>query len=166
MCKTWDYSKVDDPANLGELDLIYSYFLVDVEIVINDTIFLISGDVYVTLVDIALGLRHVAEDISRGNNSTLHFAEHDEVLQFLRTGDGILVGSSTKPLRAKVETEELLDGIAAFLRSAYSALTEEVAGLRNNLMVRAIVAPWSEGDPLEKDEMTDPDSVIFPGEVE
>ncbi|WP_433656568.1 hypothetical protein ACQPW1_35340 [Nocardia sp. CA-128927] len=164
--KTWDYSKVADPANLGELNLIYSYFLVDVEIVINDTMFLISGDMYVTLVDIAVGLRHVAENISRGKNSTLSFAEHDEVLQFLRTGDGILVGSSTKPLRAKVETEELLDGINAFLRSAYSALTEEVAGLRNNLMVQKIIAPWSEGDPLEEDEMTDPDSVIFPGEVE
>lgn len=148
------------------MDLIYSYFLVDIEIVMNDITFFSKGDIHVTLVDIALGLRRVAENISREKNSTLSFAEHDEVLHFLRTGDGILVGSSTKPLRAKVETEELLDGIAAFLRSAYSALTEAAAGLRNNVMVQEIITPWSEGDPLAEDEMIDPDSVVFPGELE
>ncbi|MEW1640156.1 hypothetical protein AB0469_39615 [Streptomyces sp. NPDC093801] len=137
--RTWDGAKQGDPAGIAEIDLRYKYFGVNVEMVVDD-VEIISKRRFVTLVDLALSLRGVAERISRGEDAAFGFTESEEVISLRQAGDSISVSSSKKPGQASVARGELLEKISGFLQSAHSQLVEEIPELDENPVVRRIIS--------------------------
>ncbi|MEV7026542.1 hypothetical protein [Kitasatospora sp. NPDC093558] len=137
--ETWDDARRGDPSGISEGDLRYRYFGVNVEMIV-DSVEIISKRRFVTLVDLALSLRGVAERISRGEDAAFDFTESEEIISFRRAGDSISVGSSRRPGRGSVAPGELLEKISEFLKSAHSRLVEEIPGLDENVTVRRIAS--------------------------
>jgi hypothetical protein len=130
-CRTWDEAKQGDPAGIAETDLRYKYFGVNVEMVVDD-VEIISKRKFVTLVDLALSLRGVAERISRGEDAVFGFTESEEVISLRQAGDSISVSSSKNPVQASVARRELLEEISGFLQSAHLRLIEKIPELDEN----------------------------------
>ncbi|MFE0681220.1 hypothetical protein ACFW17_10480 [Streptomyces sp. NPDC058961] len=137
--RTWDGAKQGDPAGIAEIDLRYKYFGVNVVMVVGD-VEIISKRRFVTLVDLALSLRGVAERISRGEDAAFGFTESEEVISLRQAGDSISVSSSKMPGQASVARGELLETISGFLQSAHSRLVEEIPELDENPVVRRIAS--------------------------
>jgi hypothetical protein len=132
---TWDRAGQVSPATISETDLCYKYFGAQVELVV-DGVEVISGQGYVTLVDLALSLRHALHRLSSGENAAIGFTESDEVIRLQRDGHLIVITSSKHEWRVPVEREELVEAFIEFLREAHSRLTVGVPGLADNPVIR------------------------------
>ncbi|MGW0825059.1 hypothetical protein [Streptomyces sp. NPDC002845] len=132
---TWDKVRQVSPATISEMDLCYKYFGVRAELVV-DGVEVISDQGYVTLVDLALSLRHALNRLSSGEDAAIGFTENDEVIRLRREGGLVVVTSSKHEWRVPIDREELVGAFVAFLREAYSRLTEHVPGLADNPVIR------------------------------
>ncbi|MGW5292002.1 hypothetical protein [Streptomyces bacillaris] len=128
---TWDKACQVSPAAISEMDLCYKYFGVHAELVV-DGVEVVSGQGYVTLVDLALSLRHALNRLSSGEDSAIGFTENDEVIRLRRDGDLVAITSSKHEWRVSVDREELVGAFIEFLREAHSRLTEFIPGLVDN----------------------------------
>jgi len=132
---TWDKARQVSPTSISEMDLCYKYFGVRAELVV-DGVEVISGQGHVTLVDLALSLRHALNRLSLGGDAAIGFTENDEVIRLRRDGDRVVITSSKREWRVSVEREELVGAFIEFLREAHSRLTEFVPGLTDNLVIQ------------------------------
>ncbi len=80
---TWDKACQFSPSVISEIDLFYKYFGVRAELVV-DGVEVISGQGYLTLVDLALSLRHALNRLSSGEDSAIGFTENNEVIRLRR----------------------------------------------------------------------------------
>lgn len=132
---TWDKACQVSPAAISETDLCYKYFGVRVDLAV-DGVEVISGQGYLTLVDLALSLRHALSRISSEEDSAIGFTENDEVIRLRREGDRVVITSSKHDWRVSVDREELVGAFVEFLREAHSRLTGFVPGLADNPVIR------------------------------
>ncbi|MFE7129728.1 hypothetical protein ACFVIM_02600 [Streptomyces sp. NPDC057638] len=132
---TWGKACQVSPAAISEIDLCYKYFGVRVELVV-DGVEVISGQGYLTLVDLALSLRHALNRLSSGEDSAIGFTENDEVIRLRREGDRVVMTSSKHDWRVSVDREELAGAFVEFLREAHSRLTGFVPELADNPVIR------------------------------
>ncbi|MFI6285085.1 hypothetical protein ACIBCM_10045 [Streptomyces sp. NPDC051018] len=132
---TWDKACHVSPAAISEIDLCYKYFGVRVELVV-DGVEVISGQGYLTLVDLALSLRHSLNRLSSGEDSAIGFTENDEVIRLRREGDRVVITSSKHDWRVPVDREELVGSFVEFLRAAHFNLTGFIPGLADNPVIR------------------------------
>ncbi|MCW5253782.1 hypothetical protein [Streptomyces sp. SHP 1-2] len=132
---TWDKVRQVSPAAISEMDLCYKYFGVRAELVV-DGVEVISGQGYLTLVDLALSLRHALNRLSSGEDSAIGFTENDEVIRLRREGDLVVITSSKHEWRVSVDREELVGTFVEFLREAYSHLIGFAPGLADNPAIR------------------------------
>ncbi|MEV5546288.1 hypothetical protein AB0L35_09095 [Streptomyces sp. NPDC052309] len=132
---TWDKAHQVSPAAISEMDLCYKYFGVRAELVV-DRVEVISKQGYLTLVDLALSLRHALNRLSSEEDSAIGFTENDEVIRLRREGDLVVITSSKHEWRASVDREELVDAFVEFLREAHSSLTGFIPGLADNSVIR------------------------------
>ncbi|UUU44376.1 hypothetical protein [Streptomyces sp. NBC_00162] len=132
---TWDKACQVSPAAISEIDLCYKYFGVRAELVV-DEVEVISGQGYLTLVDLALSVRHALNRLSSGGDSAIGFTESDEVIRLRREGDLVVITSSKHEWRVSVDREELVGAFVEFLREAHSRLTGFVPGLAENQVIR------------------------------
>jgi hypothetical protein len=133
--KTWDSAKKGDPAAISEIDLRYKYFGVNFELVVGD-VEIVSKKRFVTLVDLTLSLSSVLERVSSGQDAAFDFTENEEVIHLRRDGDLVAVSSSTRPVQASVESEELVGEVVQFLRTAHSRLVAEIPELSANPVIQ------------------------------
>jgi hypothetical protein len=133
--KTWDSAKQGDPAAISEIDLRYKYFGVNFELVVGD-VEIVPKKRFVTLVDLALSLSSVLERISSGQDAAFDFTENEEVIHLRRDGDLVAVSSSTRPVQASAESEELVGEVVQFLRTAHSRLVAEIPELSANPVIQ------------------------------
>ncbi|WND32827.1 hypothetical protein RI578_42455 (plasmid) [Streptomyces sp. BB1-1-1] len=132
---TWDKACKVSPAAISEIDLCYKYFGVHVELVV-DGVEVISGQGYLTLVDLALSLRHALNRLSSGEDSAIGFTENDEVIRLRREENRVVITSSKHDWRVSADHEELVGVFAEFLREAHSCLIEFIPGLAVNPVIR------------------------------
>ncbi|MEU1081602.1 hypothetical protein ABZ368_15390 [Streptomyces sp. NPDC005908] len=131
---TWDKACQVSPSAISEMDLCYKYFGARAKLVV-DGVEVISGQGYLTLVDLALSLRHALNRLSLGEDSAIGFTENDEVIRLRREGDIVAITSSKHEWRVSVDREELVDAFVEFLREAYSRLTGFAPGLADNPVI-------------------------------
>ncbi|MER7080011.1 hypothetical protein [Saccharopolyspora kobensis] len=131
---TWDRATQVNPAVISEMDLCYEYFGVRAEFV-ADGVEVISGEGCVTLVDLALSLRHALNRLSSGEDSAIGFTENDEVIRLGYGGDRVVIASSKHEWRVSVDREELLGAFFEFLREVYRHLTEFIPALADNPVI-------------------------------
>ncbi|MFJ7961591.1 hypothetical protein ACIQ62_35390 [Streptomyces sp. NPDC096319] len=89
-----------------------------------------------TLVDLALSLRHALNRLSSGEDSAIGFTENDEVIRLRREGDLVAITSSNHEWRVSVDREELVGAFIEFLREAHSRLTGSIPGLVDNPVIQ------------------------------
>ncbi|MFC5266706.1 hypothetical protein ACFPJ1_31710 [Kribbella qitaiheensis] len=124
---------------LTETDLCYKYFAVAMEFDV-DGVDVVRKGRFVTLVDMALGIQYAGRRISAGEDASIGFTEHEEVIHFRRgTGDEIVATSSVRSVVAVVDGAELVGAFGMFVRDAYLRLVAECPGLVANPTVRRLV---------------------------
>jgi hypothetical protein len=139
--KTWEKIREVKAADLTETALRYEYLTVNVELVIND-VEIIPRRRNLTLVDLALSLRGVVEQISDGDDAAFDFTERAEVIRFEQLEDGICVTSTRKSFQVLVDREELVTHFKDFLQVAHGRIVNEIPDLEGNLVIGRIVADW------------------------
>ncbi len=132
---TWDDRIQADPKLVGEMDLRYKLFGVNVEMTIDD-IEIISKKKFVTLVDLALSISHATRRLSSGEDAAFGFTESAEVIRLHQDGDLISVSSSKHSWQVSLEREELMEALTEFLREAHSRLTEHLPELAENPVIQ------------------------------
>lgn len=103
-----------------------------------DEVEIISDSGHVTLVDLALSVRHALGRLALGEEASLGFTESADVIRLVRDGDLVLVSTSVDGLSASIDYVELVTSFSEFLQKAYTCLVSRAPGLARNLTIRKV----------------------------
>ncbi|MFY1598257.1 hypothetical protein [Micromonospora sp. WMMD737] len=140
--ETWRLRDGSDPATVSEMDLRYKYFGAQVDFAIDDMT-VISKVGHVTLVDLALALRHAEGRLSSGEDAAFGFTESSKVVRLEGPGPVISVRPSVSSESAQVSRQQLVPALATFRESVYQRLIVEVPGLEGNPTIQKLRSPAS-----------------------
>jgi hypothetical protein len=133
--RSWAKSLEGNPRSIKDVMLRYKFFYSQVEFSIDGVKFL-SRSSFVPLVDLALGVSGVVDDLARNSDGALDFTEHDEVIKFVVSGEDVEVASSKNPAAiAAVGKADLIDALASFVRRAHDSVVNFHPGMSENATV-------------------------------
>jgi hypothetical protein len=135
--KTWERAKDSNPITLGEMDLRYKYFGVNIELIVGD-VEIVSKTGFVTLVDLALSLTQVVQQLASGQDAAFGFTESEEVIHLRQRGDTVEVDSSSSSKHGSANREEVGQEIVRFVRAAHARLVTEIPQLSENPIIQRI----------------------------
>lgn len=133
--RSWAKSLEGDARSIKEVMLQYKLFYSQVEFSIDGVKFL-SKSSFVPLIDLAIGMSHVADRLVENSNGALDFTEHDEVIKFVVSGESVQVDSSKNPAAtASAKKAELIDAMASFVGRVHDSVVTFCPAMSENATV-------------------------------
>lgn len=134
----------EDVVTATDSDLRYAFFLGDIHFAVNGVDFSARWD-WIPILDFALCLRSVVEDLEAGGVETLEFTESEAMIEFKLDSGLVRVAANYVSDASVVPYDSLQNAVKTFAQDVKADLVAEFPGLLVNEAFKVYQSEVSEG---------------------